>query len=254
MRRFFRRKQAMQAELPPPEPERLTYVVGDLHGRNDLLERALERIEQDRAGVASDLVFLGDFIDRGSESAEVLTRLATLEIPNVNAVCLMGNHERMMLDFLDDPDRAGERWLRNGGVETLSSFIPGRTAPAAGQSRSEALRDRFRKALGPDLELWVRSLPLQWKSGTLGCVHAMTDPAVSWEAQPAEILLWGRPTARQNPRFDGIWVAHGHTIVDEATAEQGHIALDTGAYRTGILTVLRCEPGAQEFMQIAATD
>lgn len=240
--------------MPPPVPEGLTYVVGDIHGRLDLLESALDRIEADRDAEPATLVFLGDYVDRGPESASVLYRLSTLKLEDTLVVCLMGNHERMLLDFLDDPEAKAERWLRNGGTETLSSFMLGRVHPVESQSRNEALRNAFRAAMGPELEVWLRGLPLLWKSGTLGCVHAITDPAQPWQAQSDAVLLWGRPSPRLAARSDGIWVAHGHTIVDAPTADCGHIALDTGAYRTGALTVLRSAPAGIRFMRITARD
>lgn len=233
-------------------PEGLTYVVADIHGRLDLLDNALDRIKKDREAEPATLVFLGDYVDRGPESAGVLHRLSSLAIKDVSVVCLMGNHERMLLDFLDDPDAKAERWLRNGGTETLSSFIPGRVNPEEGQTRNEALRNAFRAALGDKLETWLRQLPLLWKSGTLGCVHAITEPSQPWQAQSDAVLLWGRPSPRLAPRSDGIWVAHGHTIVEAPTAECGHIALDTGAYRTGALTVLRSSPAGIRFLRITA--
>ncbi|ABV95123.1 metallophosphoesterase [Dinoroseobacter shibae DFL 12 = DSM 16493] len=249
---LFRRKSAAPEVLPPPVPEGLTYVVGDIHGRLDLLEHALELIQADRGSAAASLVFLGDYVDRGPDSAGVLNRLFKLRIADVEVICLMGNHERMMLDFLDDPDRRGDRWLRNGGTETLASFAPARADPRKGQSRLEALRDSFLDTIEPELLYWMRSLPLSWRSGSLGCVHAITDPAQAWEAQDEDILLWGRPSPALIPRSDGIWVAHGHTIVDQSEAVCGHIALDTGAYRTGRLSVLRCDDRGIKFFSATA--
>jgi serine/threonine protein phosphatase 1 len=230
-------------------PEGLTYVVGDIHGRLDLLERALTLIEKDRASAKASLVFLGDYVDRGPDSAGVLNRLFRLRMSGLTVVCLMGNHERMLLDFLDDPDGRGARWLRNGGTETLASFALARAKPSGDQSQLEALRDAFLEAMAPDLQEWLRNLPLSWRSGSLGCVHAITDPARAWDDQNREILLWGRPSPALMPRPDGIWVAHGHTIVSKSEAVCGHIVLDTGAYRTGCLSILRCDDRGLEFFR-----
>lgn len=247
-------RRAQPQELPPPQPERLTYAVGDIHGRADLLDEMLDLIEADRDGAPADLVFLGDYVDRGPDSAGVLRRLAALRPEAVRVVCLMGNHERMMLDFLDAPEQAGGRWLSNGGIETLASFATGRAEGGDGVSRLEAVRDQFRASLGPELEAWVRDRPLSYLTGTLGCVHAMADPCVPWSAQTAATLLWGRPEGRTSAREDGIWVLHGHTIVPEPTVAFGRIALDTGAYRTDALSALRCEGGAVAFIATRRRD
>jgi serine/threonine protein phosphatase 1 len=115
-----------RAKLDRPLPGVDTYVVGDVHGRADLLERVLEAIDADIGQIRArnpQLVFVGDYIDRGPDSAAVLRRMLELstELPN-NVTCLLGNHERMMLDFLVDPVSRGPRWLRSGGTSTLESF------------------------------------------------------------------------------------------------------------------------------------
>jgi serine/threonine protein phosphatase 1 len=247
---FFRRKSVPQLDLPPPVPDGLTYAVGDIHGRLDLLELAIAAIEADRKGTAATVVFLGDYIDRGPESAGVLNRLFCLRGSGLEVVCLMGNHERMMLDFLDDPDGCGERWLDHGGSDTLTSFAVSRPVPSENGTLLQGMSDLLREALGSELEQWLRDLALSWRSGSLGCVHAFTDPARDWQSQTERVLLWGRPPSELSPRPDGMWVAHGHTIVPEAVARSGHIALDTGAYKTGVLSILKSSDEGLRFFCI----
>ncbi|WP_425092276.1 metallophosphoesterase [Tropicimonas sp. S265A] len=222
-----------------PRPDRLTYAVGDIHGRLDLLEQLLELIEGDRAGNPADLVFLGDYIDRGPSSAAVLETLLSLELPDVRRVCLMGNHERMFLDFLADPAAAGERWLLNGGRETVTSLLGADWKAPPGVAFEQACRDAVLANLDPALLHWVAQLPLQWRSGTLGCAHAITDPRTPWDDQTEATLLWGRPRANMPARSDGLWVVHGHTVVDRPVLHNKRVGLDTGAFHTGVLSAGR---------------
>lgn len=227
---------------PPDGPEvrvdRPVCVVGDVHGRLDLLRRMLDRLDAERP--EATIVTVGDYIDRGPESRGVLELLAGR---GAGTVCLRGNHEDMMLGFLDDPSGEGPRWLINGGVRTLASFgIPGVDAWADAARLEAASRD-LRAALGP-LEGWMRSLPLWWRSGDLFVSHAGGDPARPPEAQEAGDLLWGHPDFGLRPRTDGLWAAHGHTIVEHPYAARGDIAVDTGAFFTGRLTAAVVAPGA----------
>lgn len=222
---------------PPPQfsaplvPERPFAAVGDIHGRADLLRDLVGQLGA-QAGTDWPLVFLGDYIDRGEHSAAVLAHLQELQAGGWpgEMICLMGNHEAMMLEFLEHPEEAGRRWLRNGGAHTLVSFEVPLPGPAP-EALCEA-RDALRAALGPATEAWLRALPLCFRSGNVFAAHAGADPQTPLEAQQEEHLLWGHPAFLQTPRADGIWVVHGHTICDRATAEQGRISVDTGAYAT----------------------
>ena len=231
-----------------PCPATHTYVVGDLHGRADLLELLLEKIDAHIGGVGArdpHLVFLGDYIDLGPDGAEVLRRLRGLmqEFPE-NVTCLMGNHERMLLDFLVDPVTRGPRWLRAGGDTTLLSFRidPAPLGPGAEAALFETAADRLRAAMGPELHAWVTGLPLSWSSGTLWAVHAGADPHHGMADQTGRVLLWGHPEFETTPRGDALWIAHGHAEVTEAWMGKGRIALDTGAWRTGRLSAAALHP------------
>ena len=218
---------AFDAPLKPDAP---FFVVADIHGRFDLLESALRRVTESKEAIP--LVFVGDYVDRGPDSAAVLRHLFELQSANPNQItCLGGNHEEMLLGFLDDPIRFHRLWLRNGGDETLRSFgvkLPGADAEA----EILAARDQFLKALGPDLHAWLRDLPLNWKSGNVWVTHAGADPAVDMDRQDRNALVWGHPEFRKRPRDDGQWVVHGHTIVPEVTTQEGRISIDTGAFMT----------------------
>jgi serine/threonine protein phosphatase 1 len=234
------------AKLCPAKP---FLAVGDIHGRSDLLAELQRRIGTEHSDWP--VVFLGDYIDRGPDSRQVLDLLmAATAGPASNAICLMGNHERMLLDFLEDPSRHGPRWLRNGGVQTLSSFD---VMPPDGfldeTAALEILRDQFVTAMGMERIKWMRALPLIWRSGNVWAVHAGASPGCPMNKQSADVLLWGHPHFLRQLRGDGQWIVHGHTIMDAPQARQGRIAVDTGAYATGILTAAAISHEGVAFLQ-----
>jgi serine/threonine protein phosphatase 1 len=238
------RRARFDAPLMPDDP---FFAIGDLHGCDTLLARLLEQIAaMEQPG--APLVFLGDYIDRGDNSAALLARLHRLSgAGGAKVICLMGNHERMMLEALDDPAHAGPRWLRHGGLQTLASFGIAPPGPDAAARVWEAMRDALRAALGPEQEAWLRGLPLYWQSGNVMAVHAGADPARPIPEQGEETLLWGHADFGRAIRSDGLWVVHGHTIVEAPLQHRGRIAIDTGAYATGRLTAALIAPGAVSF-------
>ena len=232
---------ARDQEWEPPKPETSVYVVGDIHGMIQSFERLLEQIDGDIGSnqVANPkLVFVGDYIDRGDFSSDVLLRVAELayQMPD-NVVCLMGNHEKMMLDFLDRPREKGRRWIRNGGLQTVASFgVRGVVTENAEDDVLADLSATFREALPDGLEDWIRSMPMWWQSGNLAVVHASANPVKPMSAQSERSLLWGNEAFFEVERDDALWVAHGHTVFETALAAKGRIAVDTGAVFGGKLT------------------
>lgn len=223
-----------------PAPEEPVCLLGDLHGRADLLERflALRR----RHFPEHRLISLGDSIDRGEASADAL-RLLRAE-SDLGAICLMGNHEEMLIEFLDDPADQGRRWLVHGGLSTLASFDL-RGLPSDAGAREKA-RDALRVQMGSETEAWLRALPPFWRSGNLVAVHAGLDPDRPPEGQDRRNHVWGHRDFTTHSRSDGICVAYGHTVVDHAHMRAGRLALDTGAYATGKLSYALIDPAAPE--------
>lgn len=254
LRRLFR-----SGGLGAPSPDRPLYVIGDIHGRADLLQELFDLVDADQqaTGVEQPLaVFLGDYIDRGHDSRRVLQSLhgmsrslAADPLAEGEMICLMGNHERMLLDFLDAPAEAGPRWLRNGGVLTLDSFGIAGVSEEAPPEVLEAARDALAEALEvgheDGLATWLRDMPMIAQSGNVAMAHAACDPGRPIDSQLPATLLWGHPEFMVRPRKDGIWVAHGHTVVSAPTAREGRIALDTGAYFSDRLTAAILAPGAE---------
>lgn len=225
-----------------PLPENPLYVIGDIHGRDDLLTKILEQIDdhmESKNTTQPHLVFVGDYIDRGENSREVLSLVFDLcqKLPHT-VTALLGNHEKMMLDFLDRPETRGDRWLRNGGLQTLASFGIGGVSDASGKTELIKARDKLDYALSYELKNWLRNLPLQSNSGNVHVVHAAADPTLPMSKQQEQTLLWGKSSFHQLSRDDGNWVVHGHTISEKPGARDGRISLDTGAYYSGQLTAV----------------
>lgn len=236
-----------------PRPEAPICVIGDLHGRADLLGKMFERIGQEPQGAKARIITLGDMIDRGPNSARVLATLHAAQLANPSRmICLMGNHERMMLDFLLAPDARTAGWLRVGGAQTLQSY--GIAPPDPNETDLEvldAVRMDLARALGPDLLAWLDARPAMWREGRFAATHAGADPYHPMERQSRDALLWGHPRFGQMTRRDGVWIAFGHWVVDQPMADQGRIAVDTGAYETGLLSAAWLDKGGLRFLQVA---
>jgi serine/threonine protein phosphatase 1 len=245
---IFRNRNRIQSlDLPPPPvvpimPDQPFFAVGDVHGCDRLLERLLKRLDS-VAHPEALLVLTGDYIDRGEDTARVLRRLRVLsEAAGDLMHCIMGNHEQMLLDVIENPVEFGPRWLRHGGLQTLASYRIQPPAPSGGiKANWIGVRDQLAAAIGEPTLNWLRDLPLSWQSGNVVVVHAGADPALPIDSQDMSSLLWGHPDFRRRARSDGLWIVHGHTIVDTPQALNGRISTDTGAYATGILTAALIE-------------
>ncbi|MTI00812.1 metallophosphoesterase family protein [Roseibium sp. RKSG952] len=236
--------QDMGASLAELAPDQRFYAVGDIHGRLDLLQTLLPRLDR-----RYPLVFVGDYIDRGEYSAQVLHHLKHLsEDTNRQVVCLLGNHEEMLLKFVDDPKRMGRLWLQNGGLQTLASFGLGNVTEAVIGKEAVEVAERLRARIGDRVLDWLRGLPLTWSSGNVTVVHAALDPAFPLDDQPRQVCLWGHPRFRLDRRTDDQWVVHGHTIVSEPRIKHKIVSIDTGAFATGRLTAAEISTGEIRFI------
>ncbi len=222
---------------PPIAPAAPFYAVGDIHGCFDLFQALLSKLEPE-----IPVICVGDYIDRGPHSAQVLRFLQM----HPEITCLMGNHEVMLLRFLDDPDR-GAPWLRYGGVETLESFDI--AVPQGPEEHAENLRNQLAQAMGADLISWIRARPAFWQSGNMVVTHAGADPRGPIEAQDSKHLIWGHPDFPRLRRRDGLWLVHGHVIEPAPLQQRGHINIDTGAFATGRLTAAHIVPAQITFLE-----
>jgi serine/threonine protein phosphatase 1 len=233
----------------------LVYAIGDVHGCYDLMKALLAKIAADSAvrarGRRPILVFLGDYIDRGPQSAQVLEALVWLKRrPDLDVRLLKGNHEQALLMFLDEPE-FGTDWLRFGGRETLQSYgvLPPSMDPASlAQARDELM------TLMPAAHLRLcERLELMLGVGDYAFVHAGVRPGAALTAQGENDLLWIRQAFLEAPGpFEKV-IVHGHTWLDERPQRHDHrIGIDTGAYATGVLTALCLDGEACEVLQARA--
>jgi serine/threonine protein phosphatase 1 len=231
-------------ELSNPDPNEPLFVIGDVHGCLPLMERMLRQAPEDHR-----IILVGDYVDRGENSAEVLRELSTR--PDI--VCLKGNHEDMLLRFLQDPVREGGRWIRYGGLQTLASFGIGGVRLQMTEDELKDCQNRLTAAMGVEMIGWLAGLKSSVLSGNVLVVHAAADPRVPPDLQKEDTLMWGHPEFARTPRRDGVWVVHGHTIVPKATASLGRIAIDTGAFATGTLSAVCLDGSTPQFQTAQLT-
>lgn len=235
------------AQAHIPEGHRL-YVIGDIHGRADLLQRLLVRIKADiseRAGIEAIYVFLGDYIDRGPASKEVIQTLVTLS-EQQHVVCLRGNHEAFLLEFLTRPVLL-QHWSRYGALPTLMSY--GLRPPMQpGTDECAGIASSLQEAM-PRAHLdFLRKLPVSMTFGDFFFVHAGIRPHVALNEQNEDDLLWIREEflLHRSP-FEKV-IVHGHSPVLEPEVQTNRINIDTGAYATGRLTCLVIEANEIRFI------
>ncbi len=237
----------------PTLPEgQLLYAVGDVHGRIDLLQRLLDLIEGDAAASPRaerrTLVFLGDYVDRGPDSRGVVERLIRDLPPGFDTHFLKGNHEAILLDFLNDPWRL-DHWLLNGGEETMRSYGVDTERLARLSAPPDVWRQAFAEAL-PEAHLrFFRGLQLSVSFGDYLFVHAGVRPGVPLAAQSEADLIWIRGPFLNHADPFGKIVVHGHTPGREPVTRPNRIGIDTGAVFTDRLTALRLQDGTREFLQ-----
>lgn len=246
----YRTKRAREAPRPiNPVPATPFVAVGDIHGRADLWRELSGEISTRFPGWP--VVTLGDYIDRGEQSRDLLELLRADQPCGLGPLtCLMGNHERMLLNFLDDPVAGASTWLASGGQQTALSFgvhPPLTRSPMP--DAATALRDQLAGAMGPHLVGWLRHLPLSWHSGNVWAVHAGVNPVLPLAAQSSDSLLWGHPDFGIVANTADALVIHGHTITVIPKADAGRVSLDTGAYATGCLSAAAIAPGSVTFLQ-----
>lgn len=228
--------------MTAPQWPAVIYAVGDVHGCLAEMTELERMIVDDASPIAGDkwIVYLGDCIDRGPNSAGVLDKLLAPAPNGLRRICLAGNHEAMALAYLTHGQR-GTDWLGFGGREFLASYglsasalqsLPGRARQAAIDSHIPAEHIAF-----------LRDLPLSLSVPGCVLVHAGLRPGVPLDQQREEDLLWIRDEFFSAPPQPGVLVVHGHTPAIEPVVADGRICVDTGAFATGILTAVRLMEG-----------
>ena len=233
---------------PSAPPGLRIYAIGDVHGRLDLLDRLSATIFADMAQAKVErtlAIFLGDLIDRGPESAGVIERLASADFPTP-IVALRGNHEELLLTFLNDPSVL-DSWRKYGALETLHSYGVDISAASRG-ARFEEARRALASKLPPAHLRFLEQMPLTEERGGYFFVHAGVRPLVPLDAQRRDDLLWIREEFLRFEGEFGKFIVHGHTPTPEPEVRRNRINIDTGAFATSVLTALVLEGEDQRFL------
>lgn len=253
LRAALGRKEGGAVSLHCAPPGLRIYAIGDIHGRLDLLEALHEKIGADAAEHESErrqLVYLGDYVDRGPESREVVETLLEQPLPGFEVTHLMGNHEQFLLRFLEEP-AVGATWLHNGGDATLRSYgvDPLEELPASADSLTW-LSERFAALLPATHRAFFEGLQRSHELGDFLFVHAGVRPGVPLEQQDPNDLLWIREPFLGSDDDFGKLVVHGHTPGAGPVQRRNRICIDTGAVYGGCLTALVVQGEQQDFLQV----
>ena len=220
-----------------PKNHRL-YCIGDIHGRLDLLLEVHQKIRFDAShfdGIKI-LVYLGDYIDRGSQSRQVIDCLLENNFPDFEKVFLLGNHEQVLLQFLLGKDASIARdWFRFGGLSTLASYDVNIIGIPTSDDLAR-LQSEFKEKVSASHLDFFEHLVLNYEIDGYFFVHAGIRPKIKLHLQRPEDMLWIREEFLNSDLFHGKVIVHGHTITDEPEILHNRIGIDTGAYASGKLT------------------
>jgi serine/threonine protein phosphatase 1 len=235
------------AEPSVPEGHRI-YAIGDVHGRADLLAALFRRIDADlarRPTAEATQVFLGDYIDRGPRSRQVIDLLIARRREH-RALFLMGNHEAYARQVLSDPSVLPQ-WMQMGGARTLVSYgvMPSRHSDAKAHQDTAVA---FREAIPESHHKFIESLALAFTCGDFFFTHAGVRPGIPLRTQDQQDLLWIRDDFLLHEDDFGKVIVHGHTPTMQPDIRPNRINIDTGAYATGRLTCLVLEGSEMSFL------
>jgi serine/threonine protein phosphatase 1 len=250
IRRLFSRLRRPARRPGVPHGQRL-YAIGDIHGRADLLERLHERIRADgeRAppNVERIAIYLGDYVDRGMNSRDVIASLLVSPLAGFRSIHLKGNHEDCLLRFLDDA-AVGPGWFAIGGDATAASY--GVSIPKGIDSDRlfDHVQAELRARIPPEHIAFFERLDLMHEAGDYLFVHAGIRPGIPIAAQEPYDLLWIRDEFLHARDTGGRVVVHGHSLSTQPEIHRHRIGIDTGAYATNVLTCLVLEGTERRFI------
>ena len=230
----------------------LTYAIGDVHGYDDLFERMIDRlrIDAELLGERPRLVLLGDYIDRGPSSPEVIARVARLlQATWCDVVALKGNHEAALLRFLDEPDY-GETWRTWGGAATATAYGVVMPFMASDFAIWQDVAQALKRAIPPDHLAMLAGLPTSFRADDYLFVHAGVDPDVPLAEQDGDTFMSIRGRFLRADKACDYVVVHGHTPEKAPVDRSWRIGVDTGIYFTGVLTAVRLHGDQRAFLQV----
>ncbi len=229
----------------------VVYAIGDIHGETAKLDRLHALIRADagqRTAERRVAVYLGDYVDRGPDSAGVVDRLIADTLPGFERVFLMGNHEDFLLQFLDVAG-AMAGWFYNGGIRTLESYDVDLAGPDAWTTDPRQVQRAFRSLLPAAHLEFFQALDLYHVEGDYLFVHAGVRPRRPLVDQTRADLLWIRDEFLYSDADHGHVVVHGHTPCDAVEIRRNRIGIDTGAVYGGKLTALALDGERRVFLQ-----
>lgn len=241
----------------PAVPDGLgVYVVGDIHGRVDLLRVIHEKILEDAKSVSGDVrkivVYLGDYIDRGLESKNVIDMLIESPLQDFESVFLKGNHEDALLSFLDDAS-IGQSWFSIGGGATVYSYSIRVENRLHAKERFNKIQNQLRNCLPTEHLDFLSSLKLFHEIGDYVFVHAGIMHGIPLEKQNPEYMMWARDDFHddflESKSHHNKVVVHGHMVTKEPDICKNRIGIDTGAYVSNLLTCLVLEKEERRFLR-----
>lgn len=244
----------MGVAAPRTPSDMRLYAIGDIHGRADLLSELHHLILADAEHAVDGrrvAIYLGDYVDRGARSADVIECLLGDPLPHFDSVFLKGNHEQLMLDYLDGDD--GMTWFHNGGVATAQSY--GVTASKADLWGGETTETRAALAymIPEKHRRFFEQLTPQARFGDYLFVHAGIRPGTPLDQQSERDLLWIRDAFLSSQADHGVVVVHGHSITRTPDICPNRIGIDTGAWHSGALTALVLDGETRSFLQTGTT-
>lgn len=242
LRKFLKPRASSRAAYTIPPGERV-YAIGDVHGCATLLDQLLQQIDLDdkaRGPADTSLIFLGDLVDRGPASAQVVERLRRLAVSRPNVRFLKGNHEEIFLGAVEGEPKALRLFCRIGGRDTVMSY--GMDPEHYDRLDYEEFATELAKIVPSTHTAFFEQFEDMIVIGDYVFVHAGIRPGVELSEQRTSDLRWIRdPFLDYDKPLCGKMIVHGHTISDGVETRIHRIGVDTGAYATGQLTALGLE-------------
>ncbi|MFZ5704581.1 MAG: metallophosphoesterase family protein [Pseudomonadota bacterium] len=248
----WRRRSRPRVALAP-EGQRW-YAIGDIHGRYDLLDDLLRRIDRDdemRGETDTRLLFLGDYVDRGPDSAAILDLMIKLDTGDDRVVFLGGNHEEVLLAVAEGNRKAAALFHKMGGRETLLSY--GAAAADYDKADPAGVIDLVRAHVPEPHLSWLRRLRHSFRAGDYYFAHAGIRPGIPLDQQQGSDLRWIRGEFLDDNGDHGPIIVHGHSVRSEVEERTNRIGIDTGAYASGRLTALGLERDERWLLQTETT-
>jgi serine/threonine protein phosphatase 1 len=236
-----------------PPPGTRVYAIGDIHGCLDRLKLLQQKILDDKESapeIRFVLVYVGDYVDRGPDSREVIDHLLNTPLPGLETIHLKGNHEEFMQRFFEGDLEVGGGWIANGGREALISYGVNVDTKWPDFSELKALQSQF-AATAPAAHIaFLHALGYSHVEGGYAFVHAGVAPGVAFADQDPHDLMWIREEFIKSNDIHDYVIVHGHTPSRKIENKANRVNVDTGAVYGGPLTAVVLSGTTREFLQV----